>query len=151
MTAPIRVIGVGQHYRGDDAAGLAVAARLQGSAGLDVHVGVPDAAWLLAQIEDQPCAIVIDCVRGGGAPGSILRLDAAAAAHLRTASTTSHGNALAEALALGTALGCLPTRLVIFGIVGDRFALGDAMSPAVVAEIPALVDLVRAEALSPPP
>ncbi len=144
MRAVVRVIGVGQALRGDDAVGLAVAERLRGEAGIEVLCGAADGAGLLAQIEARPSAILVDCARGGGAPGDVLRLDPGVDAGI--GSMSSHGNALAEALALGAALGCLPAHLVIFAVVGTRFGLGEAISPAVLGAVPTAAAKVLEEA-----
>jgi hydrogenase maturation protease len=138
------VVGIGHRDRGDDTAGLEVADRLRGQDGLDVLYGAADGPGLLTQIEDRPLAVFVDSARGGGAVGSILRLQPGAASH--GGATSSHGNALAEALALGDALGCLPTRLAILAVVGERFGIGDAMSPSVRAALPALAAMALEEA-----
>ncbi len=141
----VRVIGVGQRARGDDAAGLLLADDLRGE-GIDVVIGAADGAALLAQFEGFRAVIVVDCARGGGAPGSIVRLPADFAASPRSRAKSSHGNALAEALALGAALGCLPPRLSVFAVVGERFGLGEPLSAAVAAALPELAALVLREA-----
>lgn len=149
MSARVRVIGVGQMHRGDDAVGLEAIEhlRVQAPEGVEVQRGAADGAALLSQIEGQAFAILIDCARGGGAPGEILHLDAASASqHASSGGTSSHGNALGEALALAHALDCLPARLSIYAIVGGTFAVGDTLSPAVRAAVPQLVAYVIEEA-----
>jgi hydrogenase maturation protease len=146
VTASVRVIGFGQAMRGDDAAALEVIARLHALADPQIEPmpGAADAAGALAQLEGASRVIAVDCARGGGSPGAILRLDAATLSV--RGSVTSHGDALAGALALGAALGVLPP-LTLFAIVGARFGLGDSFSAPVRAALPDLVACVRAEAL----
>ena len=148
MTPRVRVVGVGHPDRGDDAAGLEVLDRVRARAptGLDVVSGAADGPGLLAQIETLTHVVIVDCARGGGAPGTILHLDAASLAVPPPAHGNSHGNALAEALALGEALGCLPARLTILAVVGEHFAIGATMSQAVRAALPALAARVLEEA-----
>ena len=148
MTVRVRVIGVGQRERGDDAAGLLLADHFRDVApdNISVLIGAADAASLLAQFEGFRAVIVVDCARGGGAPGSILRLPADFAASPGPRAKSSHGNALADAMALGAALGCLPPRLSVFAVVGERFGLGEPLSPAVAAALPDLAALVLREA-----
>lgn len=136
-----RVIGVGHPDRGDDAAGLAVLSLLRGT-DLDCVAAAADGPGLLAQLEKQEHAIIVDSARGGGAVGKILRVAGGALAPHRG----THGNALAEALALGAALDCLPSRLSVFAVVGERFGLGEPMSDPVRAALPALAAMVREEA-----
>jgi hydrogenase maturation protease len=144
----VRVIGVGHPDRGDDAVGLEVAARLRAEGGdsLDVVSGAADAAAVLAQLEGVPAAIAVDCARGGGAPGSIVRLPGDVAAWPKARSSSSHGNALADALALGAALGCLPQRFAAFAVVGQSFAIGAPISAPVRCAIPALTARILEEA-----
>jgi hydrogenase maturation protease len=144
----IRVVGVGHPDRGDDAAGLDVLDRIRARAPADMDIvrAASDGPALLAQIESLLHVVIVDCARGGGAPGAILRLDTASLAALPPAHRHSHGNALAEALALGEALGCLPARLTILAVVGERFGIGDAMSPAVRAALPSLASRALEEA-----
>jgi hydrogenase maturation protease len=140
MTAGVRVIGVGQMHRGDDSVGLVVVDYLRALTppGVELRYGAADGAALLAQIEGLPSAILVDCARGRGQPGQILKVDPAMAPGGAAATGGSHGNALADALALGGALGCLPSRLTILTVVGERFAVGEPMSDAVRAAIPSL-------------
>jgi hydrogenase maturation protease len=153
MTAAplVRVIGVGQRYRGDDAVGLLVAEQVRKLApdGVDVLTASSDALALLAAFEDVAACIAIDSAQRGGAPGAVLRLEADAVAATRAgAATSSHGNALAEAVALGAALGSLPRHLCIIAIVGTAFGIGDEVTAPVRAAIPAAVAAVLAEAES---
>lgn len=177
----VRVVGIGQPDRGDDAAGLLAADAVRAQApGADVRSGAADAAGVLAQFEGADRVIVIDSARGGGAPGDVVRLmlsggpdrqpgglsltgaqqrplpvreraiqAGGALADQPTKCSrafSSHGNALAGALALGEALGCLPKQLSVFAIVGETFALGAPLSPAVRAALPGLVRQVMQEA-----
>jgi hydrogenase maturation protease len=143
----LRVIGVGQRYRGDDAVGLEVAERVRAlaPAGVEVMMERADAAGLLNAIEGADTCVVIDAAQHGGAPGAILRLDADLVAAMRGAATSSHGNALADAVALGRALSSLPPRLRIIAVVGTNFRLGEPMSAAVQSAIPATVAAVLDE------
>src|SRR5258708_12138113 len=72
MTGPVRtvVIGVGNDFRGDDGAGLAVLARLAGLVppGVDLVASDGEPANLLAAWDDASVAIVVDAVQAGAAP-----------------------------------------------------------------------------------
>lgn len=139
------IICAGHPDRGDDAAGLHVADLLRAQ-GLEVHSGAADAAAVLAQMEGLDCAIAVDCARGGGTPGTILQLPASAILGQQSRPSSSHGNALAGALALGDALGCLPPRITLFVIAGQNFAIGAPLSAGVRAALPELVRRVIEEA-----
>jgi hydrogenase maturation protease len=129
------VIGLGNAVRGDDAAGLIAARRL---GGLE-HEGDPLA--LLDLWEGAELVVVIDAVSSGADPGTLHRFDAVAGplpARLRS-STSTHAVGLGEAIELARALGRLPARLVVYGIEGERFATGTALTPAVTAAVEAVV------------
>jgi hydrogenase maturation protease len=90
--------------------------------------------------------VVVDALRSGAPPGTQQRFeggDAPLPRELRLAST--HAMGIAEALELGRALGRAPRRVVVLGLEGASFGMGDDMTPAVAAAIDALVDAVLAE------
>ncbi|HET7265857.1 MAG TPA: hydrogenase maturation protease [bacterium] len=137
----VRVVGVGNRFRGDDGAGLAAAQRLGEAANVPVTLldAIGDGTALLEVWREVDTVIVLDAMRSGAAPGTVRRLGgaggtpAAVAAALgagrRTGST--HGLGVAEAIALGEALGRLPRRLVVIAIEGARFDTGGILSPEV--------------------
>jgi hydrogenase maturation protease len=133
------VIGLGNAVRGDDAAGLIAARRL---GGLE-HEGDPLA--LLDLWQGAELVVVIDAVSSGADPGTLHRFDAVAGplpARLRS-STSTHAVGLGEAIELARALGRLPARLVVYGIEGERFATGTALTPPVTAAVEAVVREVQ--------
>lgn len=137
---PIKIIGIGNAWRGDDAAGLWVARcleqenlpQVQISENLGTATALTD-AW-----QDATRVIVVDAVVTGDPPGAIYRFDAhdPAATFPVSASASSHGWGVAEAVALGRLFQELPPVLIIYGIEGQNFTLGDGLSPAVAAAIP---------------
>jgi hydrogenase maturation protease len=146
--AVLKVIGIGNAWRGDDAAGLAVAERLSGR--------LPDGVELL-QREGEPTGLLdawagsdaiwlVDAVRSGAPPGRVYRLDAgdsALPAELFRGST--HHLGVPDAVELARALGQLPRTLVVFGIEGESFAAGHGLSPAVASAVERVAEHVREE------
>jgi hydrogenase maturation protease len=175
----LQIIGVGQEWRGDDAAGLLVARLLKLP---QIQRGVPvgplpggrppgsaprtDAASLmpnrsqlavletsgsisdlLAAWDGADAVILADAVRAGGPPGKIYRFrvqEAALPAELFPAAST-HDWGIAQAVALGQALQQLPPFLVVYGIEGQDFGIGQTPSPAVAKAIPAAARLILQE------
>ncbi|NUS54008.1 MAG: hydrogenase maturation protease [Streptomycetaceae bacterium] len=129
------IIGVGNDYRGDDAAGLLVARALGG-----VENG-GDPAELIEAWTGADVAVVIDAAHAHDPPGTIRRHDGFAFTGASQAST--HGLSLADAVELGRALGRLPGRIVVYTIEGGRFGIGDPVSPQVRAAISRCVAAVR--------
>jgi hydrogenase maturation protease len=125
------VIGLGNAFRGDDAAGLAVARALGDDPRVLVHEGEP--IDLLDRWEGAGEVIVVDAARSGAAPGTVLRLDALAGPLGAPGSTHAFG--LAETLELARALGRAPERVTVYAIEGEDFAAGEALSAPVRAAV----------------
>ena len=136
------VVGIGNEARGDDAAGLIAARRLEALALEGDAIALLD-VWRGADV-----AVVIDAVSSGAAAGTVHRFDASREplpASLRRSSST-HALGLAEAIELGRALDRLPARLIVYGIEAERFEAGAALTPAVAAAIESVAAAVRREA-----
>lgn len=130
------VIGVGNDFAGDDAAGRLVARALAGSAGFDVAETHGAAADIVTWMEGRTRVLIVDACRSGAAPGVVHRLDADAGAlpgWLR--SVSSHGIGVAEAVALARVLGTLPGHVEIWAIEGADFGTGDAVTPEVASAV----------------
>ena len=143
------VIGVGNAWRGDDAAGLMVARRLRGTVAAREQEG--DGAGLLEAWAGARHVVVVDAAAGDAAPGSVRRFDARAAPlPARFLRSSTHAFGVADAVELARALDRLPERLEVYAIEGASFAAGAPLSPAVAAAIDELADLLAAEAAGEP-
>ncbi len=125
------MIGLGNRYRHDDGAGLAVAARVRAA-----HL--PGVA--VTELEGEPVSLIdawdgarlvylADAVSSGGKPGAVYRYDAAEGlppAPLRHRGT--HAFSVADVVELSRALHRLPPQLIIFGIEGADFGAGTGLS-----------------------
>lgn len=136
----IKVIGVGNAWRGDDAAGLLVARHLRREKLPQVEIVESQGTGgsILEAWKGAAKVIVVDAVVSGGSPGAIYRFDPhdPAATFPIFRSPSSHGWGVAEALALGGLFEELPPVLLIYGIEGENFTLGQELSPAMAAAIP---------------
>ncbi len=145
----VRVIGIGNPDRGDDAAGCRVLAALNVDppSGSELSVGPADMLALLEHWTGAEAVILVDAIAPGAKPGRIVRIDAGSAAVKPALDNfaSSHAFNLAEAIELARALDRLPPRLTVFGIEGESFAPGVALSAAVAGAIPELTRLVREE------
>jgi len=142
------VIGIGNPDRGDDAAGRAVARRLQGVVrrGVAVLEQGGETTALLAALEDAVEAFLVDACASGATPGTVHRFDAAEMS-LPAASfaLSSHGIGLAEAVELARALGQLPPRCIVYAIEGQSFDKGAPLSPVVASAVEAVALHLGAE------
>jgi hydrogenase maturation protease len=142
---------VGNAYRSDDAVGLVVARKLRSELPPDVTVlereGEPTS--LLDAWDGAETAWLIDAVSSGAAPGTVHRLDASSTPLPDAfARTSTHHLGLPEAVELARSVARLPRRLVVFGIEGESFEIGDALTPEVLAAVEKVADAVRAEVVA---
>lgn len=129
------VIGIGNPYRHDDAAGLEVARLVEAStiAGVSVveHDGEP--AGLLDLWAGAETAYLVDALRADGPAGTVHTFELAADGILpdRRGRDSSHALALGDAIELAQVLDRLPQHLVIIGIEGVEFGAGIGLTPEV--------------------
>jgi hydrogenase maturation protease len=155
--ARVVLAGFGSEYRLDDGVGPLVAARAAlESEARDVGP-LSDPLDLLGHWNGAQLVIVIDAVRSGVAPGTVrvveldVDTDSRAGqgdqASVAPGTTSTHGLGLEGVLRLARAIGQAPKRLVVVGVEGERFGVGEGLSPAVVAAVPdavrAVVELAR--------
>ena len=130
----IRIIGVGNPFRSDDGAGIAVVRQLceQGPLGLALLEESGEGTALLEAWKGARAAIVVDASDSGAPPGTVSRFDASSADIPRQVfHCSSHAFGVSEAVHLARVLNQLPARLIIFGIQGKTFAAGLGLSPEV--------------------
>ncbi|MBU0985054.1 MAG: hydrogenase maturation protease [candidate division Zixibacteria bacterium] len=146
--AKVRVIGLGNDFRGDDAIGLEVArivaARTQAA---EAVVGVADGSLLLHLWTELPLCIVVDCAVSGKTPGTIHVLDGLADHMPRNlfSSFSTHAYSIPSAIELGRNLNQMPVQLTVYGIEGDSFACGKPISAAVRRAGERVVERILAE------
>jgi hydrogenase maturation protease len=149
------LIGLGCRDRGDDAAGLIVAARLGRRLGADARVveGCADALALVAHLDGVATAVVVDALHGGDAPaGSVRELDLARRPPPRPLPRVSgHGDALGAGWRLARALGLMPRRWRLVGVVGADFRVGAPLSAPVRAALDPLAAAALAALRGSPP
>jgi hydrogenase maturation protease len=143
---PALVIGVGNRYREDDAAGLIAASQLGREAGVPVELldNAGDGTMLFDVWEQADTVVLIDAMRSGAPAGTVRRVDAGTAdgpAGGPMLGASTHGINVAEAVALARTLRRLPRRLIVIGVEGARFDAGEGLSPEVRR---ALDEVVRA-------
>jgi hydrogenase maturation protease len=141
------VIGVGNAWRGDDAAGLAVARRLRerGPQGIEVRELEGDASTLVDAWAGAPHVVVVDAAASGAPPGTVRRFDAVSAPlPVHSVRSSTHAFGVPDAVELSRALGRLPGRLDVYAIEGETFLAGARLSPAVDRAVDELVAEIAA-------
>ena len=136
---------LGSPFRGDDAVGPLAAERLR-DAGAAVLDCADEPTRLLDDWDGLDTLVVVDAVRSGAPAGTLHRVEDGGEPlprDLRLAST--HAVGVADALELGRALGRAPRRVVVLGVEGMAFGMGDEMTPAVERALDELVAAALAE------
>ncbi len=131
----ILVLGVGNRYRGDDAAGLLVADRVReaGITGVTVRECPADPMSIIEAWTGFDRVIVVDATSSGAKPGKIIHFTSGKKLPQKVFSkqVSSHGVGLGEGIELGRALDRLPQKLAVYGIEGVAFEVGDKMKSRV--------------------
>ena len=135
---------LGSRYRGDDAVGLLVADRLR-AAGATVLDCDDEPTRLLDAWAGLDLVVIVDAISSGAPAGTVHRFDPGGGALPRDLGLAStHAFSVPEALELGRALGRAPRRVLVVGVEGAAFGMGDPVTPAVDAAL----DGVAAEVLA---
>jgi hydrogenase maturation protease len=129
------LLGIGNEFRSDDGAGIAVAREVAaaGLAGVDVREMSGEGTALIEAWNGRTRVILVDAVSvEGGVPGTIHRLQA----HRQPVPSgffrySTHDFGLSEAVEMSRQLGTLPPTLAIFGIQGANFDYGTTLTAAV--------------------
>ena len=141
----IRVIGVGNVWRGDDAAGLLAVRRLRERLGASVEIveAEGDGLALLDLMEGIDHVVLIDAVKGKGRPGTTVRLDLSKESRWGTVVPCStHAMGVADAIDLARALGRLPKQVILYGVEIESVESGASLSEAVHEGLDVVVEQV---------
>jgi len=139
------VIGVGNEFRRDDAAGPAVVAVLAGQvpAGVTLAVSDGEPTRMIEAWAGAPLAIVVDAIRGEPAvPGRLHRMVLDHPAMGPGGPVSSHGLGLGDAIGLGRALDRMPGRLIVHAVEAGDLSQGAGLTPAVAGVIDTLAAAV---------
>jgi hydrogenase maturation protease len=135
---PVVVIGVGNEFRRDDGAGLAVIERLRGLVPRGVELVITDGeptrlieAWTGAAL-----AVVVDAVRAEPPhPGRVHRFVVHRPASGAGRPASSHGFGLDDSVALALALDRMPCRLIVHAIEAADLSQGAGLTAPVAAAV----------------
>ena len=139
------VIGVGNRFRGDDAAGLRVIDRLKDTVACFESDGDP--SDLIVLFGSDPDVIVVDAMMSGSPPGTVTTTEIALGSPSTTriplrSQASTHGFGVFEALELARILGTGPDRLTVIGIEGANFSAGSALTPVLESAIERVADFI---------
>jgi hydrogenase maturation protease len=143
----VLVLGLGNILLSDEGAGVQAVQELQrrydcpdtvecidgGTTGLD----------LLPYFEGRSHILIVDAVKTGNAPGTIIRIDDPPA-YFRS-KTSPHQIGLADVLGIAAMTGDLPLNITLFGIEPKKLTTGLDLSREVASNLGRLVNMVAAE------
>ena len=136
---------LGSRYRGDDAVGPLVAERLR-LAGIDLLDCGDEPTRLLDAWDGLDTVVIVDALVTGAPAGTIHRVDPGDEPLPRDLGLAStHAVGVAEAVELGRAVGRAPRRVVVLGVEGVAFGMGEEMTPAVARAIGGVVSAALEE------
>lgn len=127
------VIGLGSPLMADDGLGLAALERLREGWSFDPDVALVDGGtWsmnVLHVIEEADRLLLLDAIRAGLPPGSVVVLEREALPRMLTVKISPHQSELRETLALAELRGRLPADTVAMGLEPAHVDLSTELSP----------------------
>ena len=144
------ILGLGNVICGDDGVGVAAVERLARDYELPEGVQALDGGTLglslLAHVTGADDLLLVDAIRTGAPPGTLVRLAGSDVAPAVRERLSVHQIGVADLLDALRLLDEVPRRLVLLGLEPATLELGLGCSPAVAARIDDLVAAVAAEA-----
>jgi len=139
---------VGNLLLSDEGLGVHVARKLMEMdfpPGVEVVEGGTDGFGLMHALLQADRLILVDAVRGGGAPGSIYRFEIEDCPPFPDIFKTSvHQISILEVINLSGLIGSTP-RTTVIGLEPNRLEMGMELSPQIEAKIPRVIQLIREE------
>lgn len=147
---PLLVLGLGNVLLGDDGAGVTavdyVLRHFAAPEGVSLLDGGTLGMALLPVLTAADRVILVDAVAADAPAGSLVRLLGEDVAHASLHRLSPHQVGVADLLDGARLVDRLPETLVLLGVVPESIELEVGLSPAVLASIPELAELVVEEA-----
>jgi hydrogenase maturation protease len=147
----IKIIGVGQSLRGDDAVGLEVVRLWRETyhrecthPNLQIELIELPGIDLLNVLDGSGLAIIVDATHGSSKPGTVYKLSETDLVSFSGGSRSAHGWGVAETLSLGRQLmpTKMPHKLILIGIEAGQLTLGGTLSSEVQDALPEAARLI---------
>ena len=143
------ILGIGNVLLSDEGVGVhvikALAQRLEDTSEVEIVDGGTAGMELLPLLERADHLIVVDAIRCGQPPASIVRLEGGQVPAYFKTKLSPHQVGLSDVLAALTFKGTVPGRVVLIGVQPVKLSLGMELSPEVKACLEEVVSLVLAE------
>jgi hydrogenase maturation protease len=138
----IIVVGIGNPYRGDDAAGWAVIDGLMETAGSAIKLVKErgDIAELIEIFDHHKTVYLVDACQSGAPVGTWQRIDAHNQPIMdENPQTSTHGFSVSQAISLAKNLDQLPNKLILYLINGENYSVSEALSPSVAKSVDGVI------------
>ena len=146
------ILGLGNILLSDEGVGERAVEALAGEVQLPPDVEVLDGGTsgmdLLDQIAGRARLIVVDAVRTGRPPASVVRLAGDEVPAFFSSRLSPHQLGLSDVLAVLRLEDAAPARITVIGVEPASLDLGLSLSPAVAACLPEVLALILAEFVS---
>lgn len=143
------VLGVGNILLADEGVGVRVVEAFQQRYAVPEDVEVLDGGTagmdLLDALSSRSHIVIIDAVRTGAEPGTIVRLIGSEVPALFSNRISPHQLGISDVLAILRLVDQEPEHIALIGIVPLDLELGLALSDAITAKVDEMADLVAAE------
>lgn len=143
------VLGIGNTILTDEAAGVRVVEALERGYALPANVlaidGGTSGMEMIEDLSDLDFLIVVDVVKTGAAPGTVVKIDGADIPVFFRSKLSPHQIALPDVLASLELLGTMPKEIIVLGVEPISLELGMEMTTTVAERIPQLVKMVVEE------
>lgn len=139
------MLGLGNILLRDEGVGVHAVRRLLAEYSIPAEVEVVDGGTLgldlLPYLESAERLLVLDAVRAGRPPGTLIRLEGDEIPGALGAKISPHQMGLVDLLAAGRLTDCLPERVVLWGMQPGVLEPGLELTPAVASRLSELVEL----------
>ena len=146
------VLGIGNTILTDEAAGVRVVEARERGYALPANVlaidGGTSGMEMIEDLSDLDFLIVVDVVKTGAAPGTVVKIDGADIPVFFRSKLSPHQIALPDVLASLELLGTMPREIIVLGVEPISLELGMEMTTTVAERIPQLVGMVVEELTS---
>lgn len=146
--ADIIIVGIGNLYRGDDAAGWAVIDGLMEKVGSVIKLVKKrgDIFELIDIFGHYKTVYLVDACQSNASIGTWQRIDAQKQSVIEeNPQTSTHGFSVSQAISLAKNLDQLPNKLIIYAINGDSYTISDKFSPSVAKSVDSVVNAILNE------
>lgn len=144
----ILVMGIGNTLLRDEGVGVYAVRELEAMSwpeGVEFVDGGIFSQDLFHIYQDYEMLVVLDCVKAGGEPGTLHRLEEADLARASRKAVGVHDFGMLDSLLFAEVLGGRRPRLLVLGVEPGAIEYGEGLTPPVAEALPALARAAEAE------